>query len=302
MPDNVRVRFYRAEPRLTNDKPWPNDEFPRSELRKAVTDRKDSTDRYVRVGYDTLLCVPGEHAPARDAFTFYKVRHDHLPDQERAGEVTRLGLPSDANLAEAAHVVMFDRNIVGICRRLESPGRAVIGHYIDKVLRNHNPKRTVVFAPIVRPDVMQLLQNRELVSATVKVAAGNADAIARASRTAGEATRSLARESSSTAVTFTLHAGRSVQERRAFRQRVLSTILGPIHARERPHVEKLEVEYISTDSGRQVINLLGDDISVFAHVELPAGRRFVTPQAGYQAIREAYGEALAELNAALQLG
>jgi hypothetical protein len=295
----LKVRFYRAEPRRVHDEPWPNDLFPLDEFIDAVTKRAPTDDRYVDVGANSVMATLGTRAPAYMPWSLYRVRRDELPDEEQDGAISQLVLPDTSNLAEGAHIVVFRRNIVGVCRRQESPGRGDICGYAEAVLRGH--RRSVLLTPIVRPDVMSLLTHAELVAATIKVTAGNAPALARVNQTLGGAARNLSRASSATTVAITVGAGRTVQDRRNFRRDVLG-MLRPVKNEVSERLEKLEVEYISEDAGRQVIDLLGDDISVSAEVDVDAARRGVPPEQAYRAIRDAYSEALEQINVAIQLG
>jgi hypothetical protein len=294
-----KVRFYRVEPRLIREDPWPNDDFPRHELSAAIRAREASTDRYVDVGSHIVMGLSGNTRPAYSEWSLYRVRRDELPDEETAGVITPLDLPAPSNLAEGAHLVTFRRNIVGIIGRREAPGRSAIGDYIEALLTD--PRRSARLVPLIRPDVMALLTGVELVAATIRVAAGNATAVARASSTLGGAARSLSRQTSAASVEFTLRAGRTRPERREFRRDILQ-MLRPVRDSAANQVEKLEVEYISEEAGRQIVNLLGDDITVNLDVDMEVQRRSVPAEQAYEAIRQGYNEALAQLNQAIELG
>lgn len=296
----MKVRFYLAEPRRVRDAPWPNNQFPASELVEAIEKREGSADRYVEAGGYRMMGLRGTTAPAFMTWSLYKVRHDELPDEEQDGAVGPLDLSDASNLAEGTHIVCFERNIVGVYGRKEAPGRGLIRAYVERVLEDRG--RSLQLTPIVRPDVMALLAGAELVTGTLRIAAGNANAVSASSRSLASAARNLTRETSSTSVELTLRAGRSSQERRSFRRELLPIFRRAQGRDQRHRFEKLEVEYISEEAGRQVVDLLGDDITVVQDVEVQASRRSVPPGEGYQAIRDGYNAVVEQLNAALSMG
>lgn len=294
-----KVHFYRAEPRLVREAAWPKNEFPMTELATAINTRARSHSRYVDVGYQTFMALAGTTKPAYAEWSLYKVRRDQLPDEETNGRVRPLPLPATSNLAEGAHLVVFRRNIIGVLGRREAPGRGAICGYVEEVLAKSG--RSVVLTPIIRPDVMALLTNAVLVSAAVRVTAGNAGAVSQANRTLGGAARDLSREASAESIEFVLRAGRSIRERRNFGRGILRMVR-PVRNSASNQVDKLEVTYISEEAGRQVVDLLGDDITVNVEVDAAGGRRSVAAVDAYEAIRAAYREALEQLNQAIQLG
>jgi len=151
----LTIRFYLAERRRVTDAPWPNDQFPRQNLRAAIVARAPTDDRYVNAGGYKTMGMAGSQLPAFSAWSLYKVRNDELPDEETAGAIQPLDLPADSNLAEGAHIVRFDRNIVGIYRTYEAPGRGAITRYVERVLEPSHWSLDLL--PIPRPDIMGFL-------------------------------------------------------------------------------------------------------------------------------------------------
>jgi hypothetical protein len=298
------VSFFRAEPRRVRDPEWPEGLYPFHEFAEAVALRAATDDRYVEAAGHTLLGFIGEELPASLAWSIYKVRSDNLPDEERDGAITPLELPEEANLAEGSHVVMFPRNVVGVIAPgagpAAGPGRGAITAYMEKVLEE-STKRSIRFTPIPRPEVMSLLDNATLVSARIRIAAGDANAVSAVWDTIGEAARDLARDTSGTSIDITIGAGRAEGNRTAFRRDTLRH-LRDLRNEAADRLESLQVSYISEDVGRQVVDLLGDDISVFTEVPLRPDRRGIPADEAHEAIRTGYNAALDQLNRALGLG
>jgi hypothetical protein len=295
----VRIRFFRVQPRRRKDEPWTDGLFPIKELRAEVEHRdKSDDDRYVGIDRDLFIAKVvsfsnGDPAP----FSLYRVRRDRLPNEERHGKILQLELDDESNLAEGTHLIFFERNIVGVCSFKETPGRAAICSYIESIL----PHRSVRLEPILRREAMALLEQADrLLSATVKVVASNADALAQVAPSLTEASHALTQATNSRAVTFTLFAGETDQQQSGFKQSILRTF-GRIADDDNAEVETLKVEYISEETGKDVVDLLGDDLSVYADVDFDGARRFVPSTIAHDAIREAFDEGRDDIYAAIEL-
>lgn len=293
----TKIRFFRIEPRLVRDEPWPDGEFPIGELRDDVETRVATGDRYLAAHHENHLALLGAHEPGHSCVSLYRIRDDNLPDQEVDGVVSPLHLDEAANIAEGSHFVFFGRNVVGAVIRRETPSRITSAKVFEQLLAP--TKRSAVLLPLVRPDVMDLLEGNDVTAATIRVSAGNAEALSAMSSGLGEASRRLTDRASARAIEIRLTADRGQAAKRAFTSRVLNMVR-PV-ADEPAGIEALRVDYLSEEAGRQTVNLLGDDITVFRDVQVPTSRRFLTPESAYEAIIDGYNDAIEQLNRSIAL-
>lgn len=144
-----KIYFYHANIGYADDGvPLSFDPIP---TLQAITSTISMPGWYEEESDGSAMCLfPDANGFQYPIARFGKVRRQGLPQLERAGQVSDLGITEDAGLLESVHVVFFPNNIVGAEYNHHGPRLGRLGNYL-RTRSNGNLDR-ILMNPIMNSD------------------------------------------------------------------------------------------------------------------------------------------------------
>ena len=112
--------------------------------------------RYQDLGDEEYLCGWVDRAdrlPLRARLG--KIRHQDLPQVERAGDLTPLNIPADSGIVDQVHVCFFRNDIVGALFNFHGPRAVKLPWYLHKTVE---APTNVRLDPLLRQDVVEQIE------------------------------------------------------------------------------------------------------------------------------------------------
>lgn len=280
----VRVSFFRAvqRERIGDDWSWPANGDIRAALVRAFDDGNGELNDWPFTTYwgrSLLVEIHDRDAPVQ--FGVSTVRNDALPLVLKAGAHTGEPLTLDERdrLLEPTYATFFDDGVVGLVKAEHSPGHSMVGAALAQLT-----KVDVELVPIPRPDIVQAVQQGSgVTSLDLTVAAGSIDVAAENDDLvrAAEALRYSVPGSEKVMVRLTAE---TAQQKRQLRSRALNLLRG----RGVEGLAAAHARVITDDAGSEIVDLLEDDISTSARVEVSARTRYLLPSEAHAAAVQAF--------------
>ena len=149
-----RIHFFRAD-LGTETSGLPVAATPREWLRdlRKLGFCEDESSRYLPIEDGDVLWVNELHQSNHPALQFCRSRRSALPQRERKGQISDLGIQPDEGLVEPAHVVFFPNNVVGVEYNHFGPRISLLPYYLDRKLGGQPTQ----FRPLLRENVEDIL-------------------------------------------------------------------------------------------------------------------------------------------------
>ena len=149
-----RIHFFRADSG-TEASGLPVAARPREWLRELqeleFTD--DDTSRYLAIEDGDVLWAKELDQSSYPAMQFCRSRRSALPQRERRGTISDLGIEPDEGLVEPVHTVFFPNNVVGAEYNHFGPRISRLSYYLEKKLGGQKTR----FRPLLRENAEDIL-------------------------------------------------------------------------------------------------------------------------------------------------
>lgn len=244
-------------------------------------------------GHETCCWIDVEST--RGCLRLANVRRSGLPQIERRGTISPLGIPSAAGLVEQVHVVFFPHNIVGSEFNFYGPRLSRLGRYIEVKANGICP--SVTFEPLLRQDVMEQIERlADIRLLNLKIHASYASVISQADQDLGSAFEAAARAGQAEELEIILRPRSHSRETLA--QGLLQTVRRLTQRQDlREESSRFIVKGLDEDTERvEIIDILKDQLISRKRIILEDERtRALNSESAYAAIEQAYTELRDEL-------
>ena len=115
---------------------------------------EEAPSRYMSIADDDLLWVRWRKSSGYPAMQFCRTRKSALPQKERKGRVSELGIRPDEGLVEQMHIVFFPDNLVGSEYNHFGPKMSQLAPYLKAKMGSPS----VRFDPLIRGDVAEIAE------------------------------------------------------------------------------------------------------------------------------------------------
>ena len=278
----------------------PDDDFG-AELVDRVNNLDRSADQHLlEIGTDEFLASYGDHYEGYPAMRLGLVRRSDLPRVQSRDEIRDLDLADNEGLMEVAHLLFFDRGVVGAEFNYRGPRATRLTYYLRE--RLPSLPRVDLAVLIYRAAHDQLMNIDELISVELAITRGNLSVLREAARdidtniieSIGRAIDVFEGDHIQLRV-----VGREPHQRRGFlgfggTERARSLATDP-RFRESLRVLKMKGHDTRTDQD-VVLDLLKEQIVSSVEVAKVGRSRVVVTESMYDRIRAAYGTLRAEID------
>ena len=98
---------------------------------------EEAPSRYMSIADDDLLWIRWRKSSGYPAMQFCRTRKSALPQKERKGRVSELGIRPDEGLVEQMHIVFFPDNLVGSEYNHFGPKMSQLAPYLKAKMETH---------------------------------------------------------------------------------------------------------------------------------------------------------------------
>ena len=260
----------------------------------------DTGGRYLLDNDGNALCAWVDSIASTPQIRFAQIRRTGLPQIDAAGNLSDLNLKATEGLVEAAHIVFFPENIVGVEFNFYGPRPTRLGFYLGAM-----SKLAIfpTFDPLLRSNVGNQLDRLEDVRLfNLKVRPSYVGAVKSADEDLGSAFESARKLGSTEELQIVIRPSKSGS--RGMLARIKNTAQTLLKLPDfQTETSKCLIRGKMEDSGRvEPLDLLHDQLVSHKKIVRVNGRgRALDTQAAYDAVSQAHSELADELKTAVAL-